>query len=170
MGLFSKLFSKKEQNQPAPEKRTVMNMKVGDIVTYEFHDFEVVGKLTLRDGSYEWYDYQLLGEEGTLWLSVEMDDELELAIYQKVKLQVSKPYPKKLTYDNKTYYLEEEGVARVTGEGRSKNVHGMETHYADYEDDSEESYLGLESWDTEVEVSTGYAIEPYELKIIAGSN
>ncbi|RDW16351.1 DUF4178 domain-containing protein [Oceanobacillus arenosus] len=170
MGFFSKLFSNKDQNQPAAEKRTVLNMKVGDIITYEFQDFEVVGKITLRDGSYEWYDYQLLGEEKTLWLSVEMDDELELAMYHKVKFQVSEPYPKKLTYDNKTYYLEEEGVARVIGEGRSTNVHGMETHYADYEDDSEENFLGLESWDTEIEVSTGYAIESYELKIIAGSN
>ncbi|WP_156291471.1 DUF4178 domain-containing protein [Oceanobacillus salinisoli] len=171
MGLFSKLFSSKKQEKPAPKERTALNIEIGDIVTYDLTDYEVVGKITYRDGSYEWLSYQLLEEGGheTIWLAAEMDDELELGIYKRVQLPVSKPYPKQLEYENKTYYKEEEGNARVLGQGRSANLQGMETHYADYADEEEESFLSLESWGTEVEVSVGYSIEPYELKIIAGS-
>ncbi|RLL48517.1 DUF4178 domain-containing protein [Oceanobacillus piezotolerans] len=171
MGLFSKLFSKKKQSAPAPKERNALNIKVGDIITYDLRDYEVVGKITYRDGSYEWLSYQLLEDGGhnTIWLAAEMDDELELGIYKRIQLPVSTPYPKKLVHEGKAYYLEEEGTARVLGEGRSKNLQGMETHYGDYEDDEGESFLSLESWGTEIEVSIGYSIEPYELKIIAGS-
>ncbi|WP_068674693.1 DUF4178 domain-containing protein [Oceanobacillus sp. Castelsardo] len=171
MGLFSKLFSSKKADKVEPKERNALNIQIGDIITYDLRDYEVVGKITYRDGGYEWLSYQLLEEGGhqTIWLSAEMDDELELGIYKRVQVPVSKPYPKQITYENKTYFKEEEGTARVLGEGRGSNLQGMETHYADYVDKNEEGYLSVESWGTEVEVSLGYSIEAYELKIIAGS-
>lgn len=171
MGWFSKIFSSKKNGRPEPKERNPLNIQVGDIITYDLKDYEVVGKITYRDGGYEWLSYQLLEEGGheTIWLAAEMDDELELGIYRRIKLPVSKPYPKQLTYEDKTFFKEEEGSARVLGEGRSANLQGMETHYADYVEKSGEYYLSLESWGTEVEVSLGYSIESYELKIIAGS-
>ncbi|SDQ43052.1 protein of unknown function [Virgibacillus subterraneus] len=169
MGLFSKLFSKKEKQRSAPEERTTLSIAVGDIVTYDLRDYEVVGKITYRDGSYEWYGYQLLEGRDTLWLSAEMDDELELGIYKKIQYPISKPYPKELTYDNKTYYLEEKGTASVQGEGRSSNLKDTETNYADYSADDGSHFLSFESWGTEIEASYGYPIESYELKILAGT-
>ncbi|MFD2044692.1 DUF4178 domain-containing protein [Ornithinibacillus salinisoli] len=169
MGLFSKLFSKNKQSETAPKERTVLSIKVGDIVTYDLVDYEVVGKITYRDGNYEWYGYQLLEGNDIIWLSAEMDDELELGIYKKIQLPVSKPYPKELMYENKTYYLEESGSARVTGEGRSSNLSGTVTEYAEYTNEDETNYISLESWGTEVEASYGYPIDPYEIKIMAGS-
>lgn len=169
MGLFFNIFSKNKKNEPTPKERTVLSIKVGDIVTYDLVDYEVVGKTTNRDGNYEWYEYQLLEGHDTIWLSVEMDDELELGIYKKIKLPVSKPYPKEVTYENKTYYLEESGTARVVGEGRSVNVTGSETNYADYSDEGGANFISLESWGTEVEASFGYPVEAYEIKIMAGS-
>ncbi|OZU88591.1 hypothetical protein CIL03_09830 [Virgibacillus indicus] len=168
MGLFSKIFSGKK-DKPVPKERTVLSIEIGDILTYDLRDYEVVGKITYRDGSYEWYGYQLLEGHDTIWLSAEMDDELELGIYQKVQLAVSKPYPKEVTYENKTYYLQESGTARVIGEGRSSNLQGTETNYADYADADAANYISLESWGSEIEVSHGYPIEEYEIKIMAGS-
>lgn len=168
MGLFSKIFQKKEYKPPVKE-RTPLSIQVGDIVVYDLTDYEVVGKITYRQGSYEWLGYQLLEGNNTIWLAAEMDDELELGIYKSINIQVTYPYPKKLTYDNRTYYLDEEGEARVVGEGRSRNVNGVVTKYADYCDDDEEHFLSLEHWGSEVEVSYGYPIEAYEIKIIAGS-
>jgi hypothetical protein len=46
MGLFSKFFSKKEQQRPVPKERTALSIVVGDIVTYDLRDYEVVGKIT----------------------------------------------------------------------------------------------------------------------------
>lgn len=168
MGLFSKLFSGKS-NKPAPKERTVLSIEIGDIITHDLRDYEVVGKITYRDGNYEWYGYQLLEGRDTIWLSAEMDDELELGIYKKVQLAVSKAYPKEISYENKTYYLQESGTAKVIGEGRSANLHGTETNYADYADRDEASFISLESWGSEIEASHGYPIEEYEIKIMAGS-
>ncbi|MFD1038134.1 DUF4178 domain-containing protein [Virgibacillus byunsanensis] len=169
MGLFSKIFSKKEQHKPVPKERTALSIAVGDIVTYDLRDYEVVGKITYRDGSYEWYGYQLLEGKDTIWLAAEMDDELELGIYKKIQYPVSKPFPKELTYENRNFFLEETGTARVQGEGRSANLHGSETNYAVYSTEDEAHYLSFESWETEIEASYGYPIESYELKILAGS-
>lgn len=169
MGFFSKLFSKNEQQKPEVEERHALNIQVGDIVTYDLVDYEVVGKITYRDGSYEWFSYQLLEGNSTKWLAAEMDDELELGVYETIKLPVSMPFPKELTHDGKTFHKDEEGEARVTGEGRSNNVSGRTARYAEYVSEDEEVYLSLESWGSEVEASVGYDIEPFEIKIIAGS-
>ncbi|RWZ59778.1 DUF4178 domain-containing protein [Halobacillus fulvus] len=168
MGFFSRLFSNKKET-PEVKERNALNIQVGDIVTYDLVDYEVVGKITYRDGSYEWFGYQLLEGSRTKWLSAEMDDELELGIYETVKLPVSMPYPDQLEYEGKTFHKDEEGEARVTGEGRSTNINGRTTRYAGYVSDDEEEYLSLESWGSEVEASIGYDIEPFEIKILAGS-
>ncbi|MGI8316793.1 DUF4178 domain-containing protein [Halobacillus mangrovi] len=168
MGFFSKLFSNKKQT-PEVKERTVLNIQIGDIVTFDLVDYEVVGKITYRDGSYEWFAYQLLEGSHTKWLSAEMDDELELGVYETIKLPVTEPFPKQLEYEGMTYYKDEEGEARVSGEGRSQNINGRLTRYADYISEDEETYISLESWGSEVEVSYGRDIEPYEIKIIAGS-
>ncbi|WP_226583727.1 DUF4178 domain-containing protein [Halobacillus litoralis] len=169
MGFFSRLFSKSEKQTPEVKERTPLNIQVGDIVTYDLVDYEVVGKITYRDGSYEWYSYQLLEGSTTKWLAAEMDDELELGVYQTVKLPVSRPFPKTLEYEGQSFFKDEEGEARVSGEGRSTNINGRTVSYADYVAEDEETYLSLESWGTEVEVSIGHDIENYEIKIIAGS-
>ncbi|WP_027955143.1 DUF4178 domain-containing protein [Halobacillus kuroshimensis] len=169
MGFFSRLFQKKDQQVPEVKERTPLMIEVGDIVTYDLADYEVVGKITYRDGSYEWYAYQLLEGNRTKWLAAEMDDELELGMYEKVNLPVGRPYPSSLEYEGVTYTKDEEGEAQVTGEGRSANVNGRTVNYADYISEDEEAYLSVEAWGTEVEVSIGSDIEAYELKIIAGS-
>ncbi|SDK43302.1 DUF4178 domain-containing protein [Sediminibacillus albus] len=168
MGLFSKLFKKNESNPPIKE-RSALSIEVGDIITYELVDYEVVGKIIYRQDSYEWFGYQLLEGKNIIWLSAEMDDELELGIYQTINLPVNQPFPKQLTYQDNIYYLDETGEARVVGEGRSKNINGRQITYAEYYDEAEEHFISLEEWGSEIEASFGYAIEPYEIKIIAGS-
>ena len=168
MGLFSKLFQKKDTRSRVNE-RTPLSIEVGDIVVYDLTDYEVVGKITYRQGSYEWFGYQLLEGKNTIWLSAEMDEALEIGIYQKINLPISRPFPKQLTYQDKLYYLDEEGEARVVGEGRSKNINGIIAPYAEYCDETEEHFISVESWESDMEVSYGYPIEEYEIKIIAGS-
>ncbi|WP_338752834.1 DUF4178 domain-containing protein [Bacillus sp. FJAT-52991] len=168
LGLFDRLFNRGKAETKV-EERTVLNLQVGDIVTYDLQDFQVVGKLHYDDHGYTWDAYQLQGDGKAVWLSVELDDELELGIYEKVKLPLESPIPKKVTYEGRRYRLEENGKAYVTGEGRSQNVNGKEMKYYDFEDSSEEHFLSVEVWGSEVEVSYGYAIDEYEIKIIAGS-
>ncbi|TDL30746.1 DUF4178 domain-containing protein [Jeotgalibacillus sp. S-D1] len=169
MSFFSKLFGSKQPQKPAVEERTVMNLKVKDIVTYDLEDYEVVGKLSYNDHGFKWYAYQLQGASRVIWLSVEMDDELELGIYEKSTLKLHDPLPKEIEFNGVTYYQDEHGTAVVKGEGRSQNVDGAQCRYYSYYDDEDEKALSIEIWGNEVEASTGYDIEEYELKIIAGS-
>ncbi|MCP3030572.1 DUF4178 domain-containing protein [Halobacillus sp. A1] len=168
MGFFSKLFSNKDAKQPEVQERTALNIQVGDIITYDLVDYEVVGKITYRDGGYEWFSYQLLEGSNIKWLASEMDEELELGIYETVKLPMN-TFPAQIVYNESTYHKDEEGEAYVVGEGRSQNVNGRTIRYAEYIAEDEETYLSLESWGSEIEVSYGYDIDEFELKIIAGS-
>ncbi|WP_082233594.1 DUF4178 domain-containing protein [Halobacillus massiliensis] len=168
MSLFSRLFSKKKTNTPEIKERTPLNIQVGDIVTYDLVDYEVVGKIIYRDGSYEWYSYQLLEGRNVRWLAAEMDEVLELGIYETIKLPVNS-FPAHLEYEGVTYHKDEEGEAYVTGEGRSQNINGRRTRYAEYVSKDEETSLSLESWGSEIEASLGYEIEEYEIQILAGS-
>lgn len=168
MGFLSKLLGKKEE-PPLVKERTPLNIKVGDIVTYDLVDYEVVGKISYRQDSYQWFSYQLLDGKKSIWLAAEMDEELELGIYTSIQLSVPSSYPKTLSYEGKSYTLDEEGEARVTGEGRSQNVNGRIVHFADYEDADEESFISLEDWGSEIEASIGHPVEEYEIKIMAGS-
>lgn len=167
MSFFKKLFGQKD-DVPEVKERTVLSIEVGDIVTYDLEDYQVVGKLTYNDHGFEWVAYQLQAPSKTTWLSAEMDDELYVGMYEKISLKLREPLPKELTYDGTTYYLDESGVARVFGEGRGRNVNNMNCKYFDYCDEDEEQFLSVEIWGSEVEVSYGYEIEEYELKIIAG--
>ncbi|MFG6148273.1 DUF4178 domain-containing protein [Halobacillus sp. B23F22_1] len=170
MGFFSRLFSKQQDKDRGEVKeRDALNIQIGDIITYDLVDYEVVGKITYRDSGYEWFSYQLLEGRNIKWLSAEMDEELEIGIYETVKLPMN-TFPDKINYTDMTYYKDEEGEAYVVGEGRSQNVNGQTIRYAEYVSEDEETYLSLESWGSEVEVSYGFDIEEYEIKIIAGSN
>lgn len=168
MSFFRKLFGKKEV-RPSIEERTVLNLQQNDIVSYDLEDYQVVGKLTYSDHGFSWYAYQLQSPDRVIWLSVEMDDELYLAIYEKSKLKLSEPIPKEVSDEGTTYYLDEHGVAQVSGVGRGQNVNGATCKYYDFCDEEEEAFLSVEIWGSEVEVSKGYAIEEYEIKIIAAT-
>ncbi|WP_246941201.1 DUF4178 domain-containing protein [Bacillus pinisoli] len=168
MSFFQKLFGKKEV-RPNIEERTVLNLQINDIVAYDLEDYQVVGKLTYSDHGFSWHAYQLQSPDRVIWLSVEMDDELYLGIYEKSKLKLSEPIPKEINDEGTTYYLDEHGVAQVTGIGRGQNVNGATCKYFDFCDEEQEAFLSVEIWGSEVEVSKGYAIEEYELKIIASN-
>lgn len=168
MGFLSNLFQKKK-HIPEVKERNLFNIRVNDIIEYNLEDYQVVGKLTYNDHGWEWIAYQLLGSSETIWLSVEMDDELELAIYKTASEKLTEPIPKKVTINGVTYILEEHGKANVHGEGRGKNVDGMVVKYYDFENDAEDRFLSVEVWGSEVEVSVGYGIDEFEIKVIAAS-
>jgi len=167
VGWFSRLF--KRDNEPEIEKRTLMNLRVGDMVTYELADYQVVGKITFNDRGFIWHEYQLEGGERTLWLSVEMDDDLEISVFEKIHYEIEEPIPKKLELDGITFYLDEKGTANVTGQGRNLHLTGQKVRYFDFSNEDDDVYLAVEIWGGDIEVSKGWTADEYEFSIIAGS-
>ncbi|OKL36484.1 DUF4178 domain-containing protein [Domibacillus mangrovi] len=169
MSFLKRLFKGADEKIPETKDRTLLNIRVGDFVTYDLVDYEVTSKIHYNDSGYTWDAYQLAANGKALWLSVELDDEIEVGMYETIRLPGLEPGARKVTYNGCAYYLEEQGKAYVKGEGRSENVHGKNVDYYDYADDSGEHYLSVEVWGGDVEVSYGYEIEEYEVTILAGS-
>lgn len=171
MGLFDKIFGGKVSKEKRVEKRNLLNMRVGDIVSYDLIDYTVVGLIKYDDHGYSWIAYQLEGEGERLWLGVEQDDILEVGIYKSVKLDLGEKPPKKINYEGKVFYLDEASSATIIAvEGQAGAVEGQQVYYWEYEDESEEYALSVEMWGGDLEVSYGYYVHPRELSIMAGSH
>lgn len=169
MGFFKRLFNKKEDIKPAVKERTIHNLKVNDIVEYDLETYEVIGIIGYNDSGYKWACYHLKGEKKNIWLNVEVDDELELGIYEKIKIPVSEPFKNEIDIDGTIYYLDEKSTARIEKvDGQAGAAENQSVEYYDYESD-DETYLSIEKWGGDIEASKGYSIEEYEIKIIAGS-
>ncbi|KKI93192.1 hypothetical protein WQ54_04895 [Bacillus sp. SA1-12] len=167
MSFLKRLFGQKNDMAKPVEERNMFNLQLDDIITYDLEDYKLVGKISYDDHGFKWHAYQLESVSKTIWLSVEMDDELYLGVYEKTKMKLQEPIPKKLEHEGITYFLDESGSARVTGIGRNQNIDGLICKYYDFCDEAEEHFLSVEKWGSEIEVSAGYEIEEYELKIIA---
>jgi hypothetical protein len=172
MGIFDKIFGRKpDKSENKVEKRNLLNMRVGDIVSYDLIDYTVVGLIKYEDSGYTWTAYQLEGDGERIWLGVEQDDALEAGIYKPVKLDLGDKPPRKITYRDKVFYLDEAGSATIVAvEGQAGAVAGQRINYWEYEDESEDYALSVEMWGGDLEVSFGYYIHPRELSIMAGSH
>lgn len=169
MGIFKKLFGGGEKDAEPVTKRTPLNLKVGDIVSYDLEDYLVIGLLEYNDEGWTWKDYHLESGDTRIWLSVEQDDDLELGIFKKIKMPLDKP-KQRITYEDITYQLDEASTARITiVEGQVGARVGNQVKYWDYCDDDEERFLSIEEWDGDLEFSCGYAIDKHEINFMAGS-
>jgi len=169
LGFFKKLFGGGERGKPQAVKRTPMNLKVGDIVSYDLEDYVVIGVLEYNDEGWTWKDYHLESEGKHIWLSVEQDDELELGIFEKVKLPLEKP-EKRIIHNGIEFELDEASSARITlAEGQVGARVGNRVKYWDYCDAEEERFISIEDWDGDFEFSYGYEIDLHEIGFMAGS-
>lgn len=166
--LFKSNAKPKEQ---ATTSRTVANLKLQDIVTYDLEDYIVVGKIVYEDSGYEWISYQLRGDNQNLWLSYEVDDEIEIGIYETTKMKLEEPLKQKITVDGFDYELDEKGQSHIRAkEGQAGAAVGQQVHYWSYEsEEADYEYLSIEKWGGDLEVSKGYSIREGELTIIAAS-
>ncbi|MFD2673565.1 DUF4178 domain-containing protein [Marinicrinis sediminis] len=163
----SKKSSRSEGARSAP--RHALNLQVQDIVTYDLEDYQVAGKLVYEDSGYTWTSYNLKGDRGFIWLAAELDDELEVGIYERVRADIPRP-EKKLILDDVTYYLEEHGWAMIReAQGQAGARPGQQVEYWDYTSEFGDLYLSIEKWGGDLEISKGYEIDAYELKFLAGS-
>ena len=153
-------------------KKTVMNLALNDIVTYEEIEYIVKDKCTYNDGGSIWYEYTLDDNGKLLFLSVEDDDNLEIGILRKIDLDVDDPVPSKIKHDGNKYKLDEHSFAKVDTIGLRGKKEGVKVEYWDFEcqnDDAEDELLSIEKWGgSSVEVYLGKSIKEYELKLLPG--
>ena len=153
-------------------KKTVMNLALNDIVTYEEAEYIVKDKCTYNDGGSIWYEYTLDDNGKYLYLSVEDDDALEIGVLRKIDFDVDEPVPSKIKYDGNKYKLDEHSFAKVDTVGLRGKKEGVKVEYWDFEcqnDDADNDLLSIEKWGgSDFEVYCGCSVKEYELKLLPG--
>ncbi|MGL4848924.1 MAG: DUF4178 domain-containing protein [Clostridium sp.] len=169
MGIFNRLKNIVKSNnsleaEKRMEKKTLFNLKLGDMVCIEELDYEIEGIIHFTCDGWKWIEYKLKDAFDVKWLSVEMDDEIEIGLYEEIKrpeVEVGKNF----IYENVKYNLDEGGVAVVEKcEGLGIKV-GTEVRFMEYCDRNEEKYFSVETWGLEKEYSVGRDIKEYNVEI-----
>jgi hypothetical protein len=156
---------------------TIMNLRVGDYVTFRSVDYYVRQRFMYRAGSFEWMAYQFSdsSREKSLWLDVEEDDELSIEMSEPIKLppEITVEHLKAkqpVSINGVMYYYDEHGYAQVKIEKENKRWDEDTVEYWDYYSQDESQYISFEKWGAdELEGSVGYPIKDYELEIYPGS-
>lgn len=151
------------------EKVTVDNLRLGDIISYLGNDYMVEGHLQYDEDGWTWETYMLKDEDKIMWLSVEWDDELEVALWNEVEdIDVAPHPPQTIEYEGEVFTREDSGGAKVTRKGQTNRRNDVRMEYFEYEG-SNNRFLSVEKWGNDIEVSVGQPINPYGLDIYPGS-
>ncbi len=173
MGVFD-IFKKKEAPSYDATNLQIQDLKLG----YMF-DYDLSSWIIEAEYEYDWGDdcfskeYKINNGSETKYMAVEDDDELIVTITSKLKLHAIdedlKSYilehdtpPKKIKYQDRKYFLEEEcpGYFRDLGKG---DTEWTELISWDYEDDTD-YVICIEQWGAQrFEASEGKCIKAFEI-------
>ncbi|MFB6306051.1 MAG: DUF4178 domain-containing protein [Flavobacteriales bacterium] len=142
----------------------------------EEFDANIIGKHVYRCGNDEWFELEGESESGKVWIEVEEDDELLIAVTRnKMKLKdisVSKEDLDKIDemeegqveYNGEKYHYDDSNEAeflRYGDENDSKRL-----YYWDFETENEQKVLSVEKWGkNDYEVYQANYIEPSQITV-----
>jgi len=141
-------------------------LKAGDIFDTHGETLTVRGSLRLTEGGYQWSEHLIdTGTGVKRWLSVEEDPDLELVLWTEVR-GAPTPGPNQVTYDGKTYQLEETGRADYTSEATTGLTPTGVVQYHDYSA-PDDSRLSFEDFGAtgKYEAAIGLVIQHHEITI-----
>ncbi len=168
-------FKKKKEPDYDPTNIKITDLKKGFVFDYDLSQWEVQEEYT-----YDWGDeffskeYKISDGSKTLFLSVEEDDELEIALHEKVRLSTfdedieseiinNERPPKVIHYKGTTFRRESESPGYFNDGGDS----WAEMISWDYYDNDEEQVVTIEQWgEREFEASVGKYIESFMISNI----
>ena len=158
---------------PADEMRAlhgdVRRLAPGDVVNYELVDWIVERTMDFDQDGFRWVEHMLTDTDTgrKRWLSVEDDDGLEVAIYERIRNPDLTPDSRTLVHDGVTYQRDERGTASFATRDESGPVDSGTVEYADYSDGPRqlalERYGSAATW----EASVGKVISEHELDVYA---
>lgn len=161
-------------------ERTVRDLRVGDIIQYEGHDFLVEGTIHYDEDGHRWVAGRLVDGDDVRWLVVGMDrvgsgamrllrtdDELEVSGYP----------PEAIAHAGQRYVLDKRGTATVRTSGDAGILPGNQElspesvarcRWWRYETAGKECLL-VEQWSGAFRALRGSTVSPGELEMIPGS-
>jgi len=160
--IASPLNALKEKPVPAAAgANPYEQLKLNDAISYDKTDYLVAGRVVYSVASGKFYAFPLRDRDNAKWLRVGPNNEL--AVAAEVNFSVPDPLPDTLTFNGKNYTLAEQGAANVQVEGASGTQNGS-VNYHRYQADGG-ARLWVEDWGTEVRVTAGSVVDPFEVKL-----
>jgi hypothetical protein len=141
-------------------------LKVSDVIGYHARDWMVRGTLRFEDGGYTWAEHLISDARDQHWLSVEDDEGIAVALWQRVPPNEvdGKPGDRSVTHAQVAYQLHEEGEARYTSEGTTGTAPSGTSRYVDYHG-PDDRRLSFERFGEQWEVSVGQTVLPRALDV-----
>jgi len=142
-------------------------LKPGDLVEIRSHTYAVRGSLRFREGGWRWAEHLLDDANGDkVWISVEEDPDLQLALWREVRAATVTPGEKTIDFDGLRFVSDESGRATYEGIGTTGLDPQGTMRYHDYESRdgallSFERYGDSETW----EVGRGDKLHRHEVQI-----
>ena len=151
---------------------SVQNLGPGGVATIRGTDYVVEAKHRYQDpDGYKWFELKLVdGENNVQWLEWEVDDELELSLWEKLdfeRLGLSAAELKRFdddeagefTYEGVTYHYEESDEARFFEDcvGEPKPL-----YYWDFEERGGDRLASVERWGRRFEAAVGRQLRPFD--------
>ena len=176
MGLFDIFKKKPEETHYDPTDIKVTDLEKGYLLDYDMETWTVK-----KMAEYDWGDNYFSREftiesKGKIrYLSIEEDEQLEIALFKKIKYRklgedvikyqkTHGKFPNRITLGEVTYLFDEESAGYYRD---VENEDWEELVSFDFENDAEDKFLTIEQWDEDdFEVSIGKKIKPFEISNI----
>jgi len=142
----------------------------------EEFDVTILAKHLYREGGASWFELEGESEKGKVWIDLEVDDELELAItLEKLKLrdialtkkdldEIDDDEEGELSYRGTKYYYEDSDEATYYKYG--DEAKGERFYYWEFENDDGNKFIGVEKWsDGSYDVSYSEPIESHQVTV-----
>ncbi len=141
-------------------------LKVSDVIGYHARDWMVRGTLRFDDGGYTWAEHLISDARDQHWLSVEDDEGIAVALWQRVPPNEvdGRPGDRSVTHAQVAYQLHEEGEAGFTAEGTTGTAPSGTSRYVDYHG-PDDRRLSFERFGEQWEVSVGHTVLPRALDV-----
>ncbi len=177
MGLFDR-FKKKDKERVDYSNLTVLDIEKGGMFDFELSTWMVQDEYT-----YDWgnecfsKEYKISNGEESLFMSVDDDDDIEIALLKKIKprsIDENLPEtiikdgipPRKLEYKSIIFLLDEERPGYFKGVDEEEEA-WEELISWDYYDESEEYVLTVERWgENSFEAAFGRSISEHSISNI----
>jgi hypothetical protein len=157
------------EKQRGPQERSVLSLRLGDVVQHLEKDYLIEGKLTYNDEGFVWHEYLLVDRGDQVWLSVEQDERLVVGLFRVVSdLPITGTPPEVITYQGVDYRLRDRGGASMTRQGEVPSYTQERCRYFDYAGPGGK-LLTVEQWGEVVAVAVGEEIRESILTILPGS-
>lgn len=152
-------------------ERALFELKVGDLIRYHNADWWIRGTVRLDERGFTWSEHLISDFTNQHWLSVEEDEGISVALYDRVPPGdvVGNAGDDTVSYGDGVFKLVEQGQATFVSEGTTGTSPQGSARYADYEC-TDGRLLSFEQFGQEWEASVGTRVLPAALEVFPVSD